>query len=175
MRRRHRDSDRRLQQFRGSGGGKQASARRDRTKSWAPARWTGHSGSRPGDRPRRTTAPRSDKASVLQAAWIMIFGFHRTVRTSSDKVFVTHIPRVTQPSNGFQFAQPHRTSAKSSGEPVSIPDHLQGRLSPEPALDVVVEMKLVGMGAQPDGIDLRCSLVVEPGFNHVAGEHIAAQ
>jgi hypothetical protein len=32
---RHRDSDPRLQQFRGSGGGKQASARRDRTKSWA--------------------------------------------------------------------------------------------------------------------------------------------
>jgi hypothetical protein len=36
-------------------------------------------------------------------------------------------------------------------------------------------MKFVGMGAQPDGINLLFSLVVEPGFNHVAGEHIAAQ
>jgi hypothetical protein len=56
-------------------------------------------------------------------AWIMIFGFHRTVRTSSDKVFGTHIPRVTQPSNGFQFAQPTERPQKSSGEPVSIPGH----------------------------------------------------
>ena len=43
------------------------------------------------------------------------------------------------------------------------------------ALYVVVEMKLVRMGAQPDGVDLLFSLVVQPGFNHVAGEHIAAQ
>ena len=44
-----------------------------------------------------------------------------------------------------------------------------------PALsDVVVEMKLVRMRAQPDGIDLLFSLVVEPGFDHVSSEHIAA-
>ena len=36
-------------------------------------------------------------------------------------------------------------------------------------------MKLVRMGSQPYGIDLLFSLVVEPGFDHVAGEHIAAQ
>src|SRR5258705_13564323 len=42
-------------------------------------------------------------------------------------------------------------------------------------LDVVIEMKLVRMGAQPDGINLLFSLVVEPGLDHVAGEDIAAQ
>src|ERR1700716_4711414 len=52
---------------------------------------------------------------------------------------------------------------------------MSGAGLPEPALDIVIEMKLVGMGAQPDGIDLLFSLVVEPGFDHVAGEHIAAQ
>ncbi len=36
-------------------------------------------------------------------------------------------------------------------------------------------MKLVRMGAQPDGINLLFSLVVQPGFDHVASEHIAAQ
>ena len=44
---------------------------------------------------------------------------------------------------------------------------------PPSALDVVIEMKLVRMGTQPDGIDLLFSLVVQPGFDHVAGEHIA--
>src|SRR5260370_1149798 len=53
------------------------------------------------------------------------------------------------------------------GKPVStFPDH---------ALDVVIEMKLVRMGAQPDRVELLFPLVVQPGFNHVAGEHIAAQ
>jgi uncharacterized protein YbjT (DUF2867 family) len=36
-------------------------------------------------------------------------------------------------------------------------------------------MKLVRMGAQPDGINLLFPLVVQPGLDHVAGEHIAAQ
>ena len=43
-----------------------------------------------------------------------------------------------------------------------------------PWLDIVVEMELVGMRAQPDGVDLLFPLVVEPGFDHVGGEHIAA-
>ena len=48
--------------------------------------------------------------------------------------------------------------------------------SPEQSLlDVVIEVKLVRMRAQADGIDLLFSLVVEPGFDHVASEHIAAQ
>jgi hypothetical protein len=58
---------------------------------------------------RRTSPPRSDKASVQQPVRIVIFGFHRTVRTSSDRVFGTHTPRVSRrvmQSNGFQVAQP---------------------------------------------------------------------
>ena len=43
------------------------------------------------------------------------------------------------------------------------------------ALDIVVEMKLVWMRAQPDRIDLLLPLVVEPGLDHVAGEYIAAE
>jgi len=35
-------------------------------------------------------------------------------------------------------------------------------------------MELVGMRAQPDGIDLLVPLVAEPGFNDVLGEDIAA-
>ena len=38
--------------------------------------------------------------------------------------------------------------------------HVQGRPSPEPALDVVIKMELVRMGAQADGINLIFSLVV---------------
>jgi hypothetical protein len=36
-------------------------------------------------------------------------------------------------------------------------------------------MEFVGMRTQPDGIDFPLSLVVEPGFDHVTGEHIAAE
>ena len=50
------------------------------------------------------------------------------------------------------------------------------RLRPSPwtSLDVVIKMELVGMRAQPDGIDLLVPLVTKPGFNHVLGEDIAA-
>lgn len=47
--------------------------------------------------------------------------------------------------------------------------------SKETVLDVVVQMELVWMRAQPDRIDLFLPLVVEPGLDHVAGEHIAAE
>ena len=45
---------------------------------------------------------------------------------------------------------------------------------PAPWLNIVVEMELVRMRAQPDGVDLLFPLVVEPGFDHVGSEHIAA-
>jgi hypothetical protein len=51
----------------------------------------------------------------------------------------------------------------------------KGQTIPDHPLDVVIEMKLVRMGTQTDGVDLPFSLVVEPGFDHVAGENIAAQ
>jgi hypothetical protein len=41
--------------------------------------------------------------------------------------------------------------------------------------DVGVEMQLVRMRAQPDGIDFPLSLVVEPGLDHVSGKYIAAE
>ena len=44
-----------------------------------------------------------------------------------------------------------------------------------PALNIVIEMELVRMRAQPDGIDLLIPLVAEPGFDHVLGENVAAQ
>ena len=40
-------------------------------------------------------------------------------------------------------------------------------------LDIIVEMELVRVGTQPDGIDFAFSLVVEPGFDHVSSEHIS--
>jgi hypothetical protein len=43
-----------------------------------------------------------------------------------------------------------------------------------PELDIVVEMELVRMRTQPDSVDLLFPLVVEPGFDHVGGKHIAA-
>ena len=45
----------------------------------------------------------------------------------------------------------------------------------DPALNVVIEMELVRMRAQPDGIDLLVTLVAEPCFDHVLGENVAAQ
>src|SRR6266702_1938831 len=42
-------------------------------------------------------------------------------------------------------------------------------------LDVVIQMEFVWMRAQPDRIDLFLPLVVEPGLDHVGGEHIAAE
>jgi hypothetical protein len=40
--------------------------------------------------------------------------------------------------------------------------------------DVVIEMELVRMRTQPDGIDFLLPLVVEPGPDRVGSEHISA-
>jgi hypothetical protein len=48
------------------------------------------------------------------------------------------------------------------------------RSSKSGSLDIIIEMELVRMRTQPDGIDLLLSLVVEPGFDHIRSEHIAA-
>src|SRR6266550_4589862 len=56
------------------------------------------------------------------------------------------------------------TAVVSSGDPATVV-----------ALNVVIEMELVRMRTQPDGIDLLVPLVAEPGFDHVLGENIAAQ
>src|SRR4029450_4335318 len=62
-----------------------------------------------------------------------------------------------------------------SGAPLDAGRVLNERPAANPALDVVIEMELVRMRAQPDGIDLLVPLVAEPGFDHVLGENIAAQ
>ena len=66
---------------------------------------------------------------------------------------------------GFTSLNPsygrNNTSGKAIGELVSIrPGSCPGQASPEPALDVVIKMELVRMGAQADGINLIFSLVV---------------
>ena len=41
--------------------------------------------------------------------------------------------------------------------------------------DVVVEVELVGVGAQPDRVDLVLDLVVDPRLDQILGEHPARQ
>src|SRR5262245_16554855 len=43
------------------------------------------------------------------------------------------------------------------------------------ALSVVVQVELVGMRAQPHGVDFARPLVIDPGLQHVTGEDIARQ
>jgi hypothetical protein len=41
-------------------------------------------------------------------------------------------------------------------------------------LNVVIEMELVRVRAQPDGVDLLVAFVIQPRFDHVLGEDVAA-
>src|SRR5499426_4281245 len=50
-----------------------------------------------------------------------------------------------------------------------------GRWAAQEALDVVVEGELVGMRAQPDGIDLVLPLVLDPRLDEIRGEHVALE
>src|SRR5262249_3150448 len=56
-------------------------------------------------------------------------------------------------------------------------DAIPGRMesSQGTGLNVVIEMELVRVRAQPNGIDLLVAFVIQPSFDHVLGEDIAAQ
>src|SRR5262245_54455075 len=54
----------------------------------------------------------------------------------------------------------------------AIPSRMES--SQGTGLNIVIEMELVGMRAQPDGVDLLVPFVIEPSFDHVLGEDIAA-
>src|SRR6266850_7573258 len=69
--------------------------------------------------------------------------------------------------------QSQDTAARRLIKPASIRIWLRANESTR--LDIVIQVELVWMRAQPDRIDLFLALVVEPGLDHVAGEHIAAQ
>src|SRR5262249_28741088 len=71
------------------------------------------------------------------------------------------------PNSVIQRYPPDVWIAPTSGPPRVIPFWSQ--------LDVVVQMKLVRMRAQADGVDLLVALVGEPGLDHVLGEDVAAQ
>ena len=43
----------------------------------------------------------------------------------------------------------------------------------QPCLDIEIQSELPRMGAEPDGIDLMLSLVLQPGLDHVLGEHVS--
>src|SRR5258708_13063206 len=69
--------------------------------------------------------------------------------------------------------QSQDTAARRLIKPTSIRIWLRANESTR--LDIVIQVELVWMRAQPDRIDLFLALVVEPGLDHVAAQHIAAQ
>src|SRR5271166_501062 len=59
--------------------------------------------------------------------------------------------------------------------PFHRPEPAQGWPCPRGGLNVIVERKLVGMGADPQGFDLVGLLVPDPGVDDVRGEDVTAE
>ena len=94
---------------------------------------------------------------------------------------------MTRPRTRKFRARPQRPLAPNNGAKAGIPvpnhamilphDAIPSRMefSQRTGLNVVIEMELVGVRAQPDGIDLLVPFVIQPSLDHVLGEDIAAQ
>ena len=47
-----------------------------------------------------------------------------------------------------------------------------GLPTPYFVLDIEVQSELIGMGSEPDGIDLFLALVLQPGLDHILGKDV---
>src|SRR5581483_2425248 len=65
-------------------------------------------------------------------------------------------------------------STQILGRAGSVSDrrHSSGRSRSRLALNVVIQVKLIGVRPQPDGVDLFFALGPDPGVDHVGGDHV---